>query len=74
MCVSRKKLIRDFSYRLNVEISRSVAIGWIVLLAICQEPFMKHNNAFWNLFGKRQGKENFLRNSLVNQFWEILET
>ena len=37
-------------------------------LAICQEPFMKQNNTFWNLFGKWQGKENFLRNFLVNQF------
>jgi hypothetical protein len=36
------------------------------LLAICQESFMKKNYALWNLLGKRQGKENLLRNSLMN--------
>ena len=25
----------------------------LALLAICQEPFMKHNNALWNLFVER---------------------
>ena len=35
---------------------------------------MKHNNALWNLCCKRQGKENLLRNSLMNKFWEIPET
>ena len=34
---------------------------------------MKHNNSFWHLFGKRQDKENLLRNSLMNQFWMIFE-
>jgi len=50
------------------------AICFSDLLAICQKPFMKHNDAFRNLFGKWQGKENFVRDSFVDQCWEILET
>jgi hypothetical protein len=34
---------------------------------------MKGNNALWNLFAERQSKKNFLRNSLMNQFWKILK-
>jgi len=51
-----------------------IAVRCSALLAICQESFMKHDNASCNLIGKRQGKENLLSNALMNQFWIIPKT
>ena len=59
----------------NEFVSKSVHrrryFSWLFL---CKERFMKQNNAFWNLFVKGHGKENFRRDPLVNHLREIPET
>ena len=49
------------------------AVRQSVLLAICQKSFVKYNGTFGYFLAERQGQEYFLRNTLMDQLWNISE-